>query len=151
MKKFLFLILAIASVCAILVSCDDDILAQAEEALVEFDYDVEELEEVVTVDFYIISGEKSSAEANHTVNTRLSENFKRDYNTSVQMHYITESQYRETVLNDHQTVTEGKVSVVLVNSEELYNELRAIYIHAPIITYILISCKWVLRFFMNKL
>ncbi len=124
MKKLLCLILSVASVCALLVSCDDDILSQADDALVEFNYDVIAEEEFATVDFYIIGGEGSSVEANHTVSTRLNENFKSDYNTGVQMHYITAEEYESTVLDAHTTVTPGKVSVVLVNSVDLYNRLK---------------------------
>lgn len=124
MKKLLCLILSLASVCTLLVSCDDDILAQADDALVEFDYDVIAEEEFATVDFYIIGGEESSVEANHTVSTRLNENFKSDYNTGVQMHYLTAEEYDAAVLNAHSEVTPGKVSIVLVNSLDLYNTLK---------------------------
>ncbi|MBR2465788.1 MAG: hypothetical protein IKB38_02515 [Clostridia bacterium] len=124
MKKLLCLILSVASVCALLVSCDDDILSQADDALVEFNYDVIAEEEFVTVDFYIIGGEESSVEANHTVSTRLNENFKSEYNTGVQMHYISAEEYKSTVLDAHAEVTPGKVSVVLVNSQDLYNSLK---------------------------
>lgn len=129
MKRILCLILAIASMCMLLVSCNDDILSQAEKALNDFDLELPEKEEIITVDFYIIGGDESVNAANLTVANKLNDKFKTDYNTAVDMHYVSANEYRNTVINALRTekasgTDEKRVSVVLVNSEELYSSLK---------------------------
>ncbi len=137
MKKLVCLILAIASMCLVLVSCNEDILAQTEEALVENQYAIPEKEAVVTVDFYIITDDENpNSQANLTVSREVDDMFKDTYNTSVVMHYICADEYADTVKTTLSAQKEqgiqNKISVVLINSLELYNELMDMEVLADV-------------------
>ena len=122
MKKFLCLILAIVTMCGVLVSCNDNILTQAEDAVKDFNLPIPEKEPLREIDFYIIT--ESDSDANRTVASQLKDKFTTSYNTVVNMHYIPEEKYHETVLAENSTLTAGKASVILVDSEDFYNELK---------------------------
>ncbi len=125
MKKILCLLIAIASMCLFFVSCNEDILKETEDALVNNKYDIPEKEKTEKVDFYIISGNTSDPAANRTVQNKLNDMFKTNHNTEIQMHYISAAEYAATVKADLSAPeAKDKAFVVLVNSEELYDDLK---------------------------
>ncbi len=125
MKKFLCLLIAIASMCLLLVSCNEDILAEIEDVIKDNKYDIPETEAVKTVEFYIVSGEGTANAATRTVSTKLNDMFSANYNTKINMHYITADEYENTVKTDLTAAgASDKAFVVLVNSEELYDDLK---------------------------
>ncbi len=125
MKKFLCLILVIIMAVGALVSCEDNLVDEAN-TLIQQNLDKMPAEaSKVALDFYIISGEDSSDYANQTVANKIKDEFEALYNTTVTMHFISADEYDEELLAAHAERKAGKISIALVNSKELYDELLA--------------------------
>lgn len=122
MKRLMCLVLALIMTLGTLVACEDNIIDDANKALDDFDYEPAVVEQIA-LDFYIISGEGSMENANLTVKNKIRDEFKELYNTTVEVHFVPAEDYAETVLAAHTKREPGKISIALVNSEELYNEL----------------------------
>ena len=131
MKKILCLILCVVMMLGVLVSCEDDLIKEADDLMAE-NSDKKPVEDVkVELDFYIISGEGSIDYANKTVANKIRDEFETLYNTTVTMHFVTAEEYEKTLLDAHpakgteegQADYTGKISIALVNNAELYDEL----------------------------
>ena len=123
MKRFLCLLLAIVMTLGVLVSCEDNLIDEANTLLGEnLDKKPAEIEKV-DLDFYIIEGEGSEPDAQRAVANKIKDEFEDRYHTVVKMHFVPAAQYYDTVVNAHKTREAGKISIALVNSEALYNDL----------------------------
>lgn len=123
MKRFLCLLLAIVMTLGVLVSCEDNLIDEAN-TLLEENSDKKPPEvQKVDLDFYIIEGAGSEPDAQRAVANKIKDEFEDRYNTRVTTHFISADQYYDTVVNAHKTREAGKISVALVNSEALYNDL----------------------------
>ena len=122
MKKIICLALCIVMLCFMLVSCDEDVITGAKEELDELGYKetvVEELE----LDFYIIVGEKTTENAMVTVEFLINQYLLDKFKTTLDIHYLTEAEYADTVKADMAMDAKDRADIVLVNSEELFDTL----------------------------
>lgn len=123
MKKFLCLFLVIIMAFGALVSCEDNLIDEAN-TLIQQNLDKKPAEaSKVALDFYIISGEGSVDYANQTVANKIKDEFEVLYNTTVTMHFISADKYEEELLAAHPAREAGKISIALVNNKDLYDEL----------------------------
>ncbi len=133
--------------CLTLVSCEDDIGAQAEEAIKDFDHELPQKESDVTVHFYII-GDKydeqhpdgSHESAHNTIGSAFDAAVKARYNTNVKLHYINHDEYEQTVKQDLEKYKAGEsdknVFLLLINSVSLYEEIKSMDVLANLGTFI---------------
>jgi len=77
----------------------------------------------ITLDFHIIVGEGTSDLAIDSVGRMLSQYTETKYKTSLNIHYISEADYKAQLLADIDKTDEDKADIVLINSAELMNEL----------------------------
>lgn len=102
MKKLLLLTLCVIMSLFALVSCDEDILTEAKD---QFDIIFGNYTPVViedaALDLYIITDEATQDNAITTVNDKINQYLgdrkNKKFNSKIEIHYYTESQYREAV------------------------------------------------------
>lgn len=125
MKKIICLIMCLILACFSLVSCVQDTKSEAEKELEDFlndpDYKPVIVEEM-TFDFYIVTGEQTSANAILTVESRINA-FLRPYKTTLRMHYLTMDEYESTVINDVKKTDDNRADIFLITSESMFNTL----------------------------
>ncbi len=138
MKKLLILALAIVMACTSLVSCDKAIGEELEDYLNTFVFP--EVRKEVELDLYIITEAatlEDGAPATKTVNQAINKYTETEYMTKLNIHYITEAEYKQNVLDAvKETSADKKADIVLVNSKELYDELMAGGYLAPLDSYL---------------
>ncbi len=138
MKKLLLLALAIVMACTALVGCDKAIGEELEEYLNTFKFP--EVRKEVELDLYIITDAatlENGAPATKTVNQAINKYTETEYMTKLNIHYITEVEYKQSVLNAvKETDADKKADIILVNSKELYDELMAGGYLAPLDSYL---------------
>ena len=128
MKRILCLILAVMMTFGVLVSCEDNLVEEADVLLGENADKKPVVLEKVVLDFYIISGEGSSDYANQHVANKIKAEFEELYNTTVNMHYVpagtTDEEYKAMLLEAHPERKAGQISIALVNNADLYKTLE---------------------------
>ena len=119
MKKILCAILCITLAMFALVGCAEDVIG---EFLEEYDYVPQEVEPL-TLNFYIIGGEGSSKNAQDTVNQRIATYTQDKYFTTVNVIYVSESNYKETIAEKTAEGAENRADIILINSKEMFDTL----------------------------
>ena len=117
MKKILSMLLCLVLAMTMLASCDDEVIGDY-----EYDY-VPEYVPAITLDLYIVVGDGTSDLAIDSVGRMLSQYTETKYKTSLNLHYIAESEYKTKLLEGIGKDGEDKADIVLVNSTELMYEL----------------------------
>lgn len=119
MKKILCAILCVTLAMFALVGCAEDVIGQF---LEEYDYVPEEIEPL-TLNLYIIGGEGSSKNAQDTVNQRIATYTQDKYFTTLNVIYVSESNYKETIAAKTAAGAENRADIVLINSKEMMDTL----------------------------
>lgn len=122
MKKFICLAICALLLCFLLVSCDEDVVTGAQTELDKLGYQETVIDDL-ELDFYIIVGEKTTDNAMVTVEFLINQYLKEKFNTTLDIHYLTEAEYAATVTNDLALSGEDKADIVLINSVELFDSL----------------------------
>ena len=123
MKKLLSLMLCIVFVCLSLVSCADDVIG---EYLPNYKNNNVTDDQIEKLNLYIITGDNTSEEAKITVPQNINAYIKELYNISLNIKYYTISEYNAAVTSAIANTNEAeRPDIILINSESLYNELRA--------------------------
>lgn len=127
MKRLICLFLCIILACFTLVGCSEDAADGAQKELDEIlndpNYKPDVVEEM-TFDFYIVTGKETSDNAKKTVTARINSILKK-YSTTLDIHYITKTEYEKTVKNDLGLIGDEKADIVLITSESMFDSLYA--------------------------
>lgn len=127
MKKLLSLLFMLAMCVTVLASCGDEPIGSW---LENFPKDPPP-EPALTLNMYIITGDNTTADAKVSVSTRIAGYTKAEYNTTLNVHYVTASEYESTVKNaidnGGKTDSAGNVipqaHIILISSEAMINGL----------------------------
>lgn len=123
MKKLLSLMLCIVFVCLSLVSCAEDIIGDYLPNYKNNNVTDDQLEKL---NLYIITGDNTSEEAKITVPQNINAYIKESYNIFLNIKYYTLSEYNAAVSSAIANTNETeRPDIILINSESMYNELRA--------------------------
>ena len=119
MKKLLSLMLCIVFVCLALVSCGEDVIG---EYLENYNTDTVTDDQIETLNFYIITGDSTTAEASGTVEKNINNYLKEKYAIELNIEYCTEAEYAEKLSAGMAETTEAaRPDIILINSYDLYN------------------------------
>ena len=118
MKRFILLVLCLALSVTMLVACDGGEIGDY-----EYPGYVPTNVPLITLDLYVIVGEGTQDLAIDSVERMLSQYTENKFKTKLDLHYISETEYKETLLADIGATGDDKADIVLVNSAELMNEL----------------------------
>ena len=118
MKRFILLILCLALSLTMLVACDGGEIGDY-----EYPGYVPTNVPLITLDLYVIVGEGTQDLAIDSVERMLSQYTENKFKTKLDLHYISETEYKETLLADISATGDDKADIVLVNSAEFMNEL----------------------------
>lgn len=118
MKKILLLLLCVAFCATMLASCGDGEIG-------DFEYPGYVPEDIpnITLDFHIIVGEGTGEIALDSVARMLSQYTETKFKTKLNVHYILESEYEETLKADIKKSGDAKADIVLINSPKLMDDL----------------------------
>ena len=130
MKKLLSLLLCIVLVCLALVGCKEDVIG---EYLPNYQTGSVTDDQIEKLNFYIITGEGTSAEAMITVPQNINTYLKEKYHIELNIHYLTEfatetqvKSYADTVYEDmNTTVEQDRPDVILINGADMFDKLYA--------------------------
>ena len=118
MKKLLSLLLCIILVSFSLVSCGQDIIG---EYLSHYNTDTTTDDQIEKLNFYIITGSGTSAEAKITVPQNINTYLKEKYEIELNIKYYTEEEYAAALGTAMQTANEAeRPDIILINSYDLY-------------------------------
>ena len=122
MKKLLSLILCIVLVCATLVSCTQDEIG----AFLENYKDKKTQDTAIEkLNFYIITGDETSEEAKTTVPQNINAYIKEKYNIELNIHYFTEAEYQQQLMNAMNTDNEtNRPDIILINGADMFDSLK---------------------------
>ena len=120
MKKIFLLILCVVLCATMLASCGD-----AEIGDFQYSDYVPNETPAIELDFYIIVGEGTGDLAIDSVGRMLSQYTENNFNTTLNVHYIEESKYEETLMAGVSASGDAKADIVLINSPELKDKLLA--------------------------
>ena len=121
MKKLLSLILCIVFVCLALVSCAEDVIG---EYLPNYNTGSVNDDEIEKLNFYIITGDGTSADAKITVPQNINSYIKEKYKIMLNVVYCTEADYYSTLTEAmNKTDEASRPDVILINSKSLFDEL----------------------------
>ncbi len=134
MKKYIAFLLCIVMCCLLLVACADPKIGEDLEDY-KTKYDTKE-RELVTLNLYIIGGEGTIDDpstpniredaAGNTVSDNLSAYFTTKFKTAINIKYIAESEYANTVLNAVNANDSTRADIVLVTGYDMFNTLKNI-------------------------
>ncbi len=122
MKKIICMAICALLLCFLLVSCDEDVVTGAQNELDKLGFQETVIEDV-ELDFYIIVGESTTENAMVTVEFLINQYLEEKFNTTLDIHYLTEAEYADTVTNDLALEGEDKADIVLINSVGLFDTL----------------------------
>ena len=120
MKKIFCLLLCLVLVCTVLVSCGPDEIG---DYIVNYPEKSEEIENV-TLNLYIIAEEGTTANAKTTVQRMINQYTESEYHTTLNIHYLSSTEYNDAVVSAAADNGENGANIVLINSASLYNNLR---------------------------
>lgn len=119
MKKIWSLILCLVLVCTALVGCADDPIGGYIENYPEITEKVERLD----LNLYIVTGDATSENAKTSVATRIAGHTKADYNTVLNVKYVTAANYEKTVADAIAAGGKDIPHIVLITSEAMFSSL----------------------------
>lgn len=123
MKKLLSLMLCIVFVCCTLVGCGQDIIG---EYLENYNTNKVTDDKIEKLNFYIITGDETSAEAKITVPQNINAYLKEKYEIELNIVYCTAAEYNATLTAAMNKTNEAeRPDIVLINSKELFADLHA--------------------------
>ncbi len=120
MKKIICLVLCIIFVSTALVGCaDDEIGADLDKYK---DLYQEKVVEEMEFDLYIIVGDGTTDNAINTVELMINQHLEK-FKTTLDIHYTPIDEYYDTVVDAAALEGDDRADIVLINSEELFNDL----------------------------
>lgn len=123
MKKLLSLMLCIVFVCLALVGCKQDVIG---EYLPNYTTGSVTDDQIEKLNFYIITGDNTSADAKITVPQNINTYLKEKYQIELNINYFTEAEYESKLYAALNTNVEAeRPDIVLINSEGMFNQLLA--------------------------
>ena len=115
MKKILSLILCLALVGAMLISCGGDF--EPGTYLPNYDYKPEVIEDL-TLELYLITEAETTENAKTTVNQMVNQYLDtKQLHTTVNIHFYTEAEYEENAKN---AVNNNRANIVLITSPSIF-------------------------------
>ena len=121
MKKLLSLMLCIVFVCCTLVGCGQDIIGEYLE-----NYNTNQItdDKIEKLNFYIITGDETSAEAKITVPQNINAYLKEKYEIELNIVYCTAAEYETTLTGAMNKTNEAeRPDIILINSKDMFMEL----------------------------
>lgn len=121
MKKLLSLMLCIVFVCCTLVGCGQDIIGEYLE-----NYNTNQVtdDKIEKLNFYIITGDNTSAEAKITVPQNINAYLKEKYEIELNIVYCTASEYESTLTAAMNKTNEAeRPDIILINTKDMFMDL----------------------------
>ena len=122
MKKLLSLMLCIVFVCLTLVGCGQDIIGEYLE-----NYNTNQItdDKIEKLNFYIITGDETSAEAKITVPQNINAYLKEKYEVELNIVYCTAAEYETTLTTAMNNTNEAdRPDIILINSSDMFADLH---------------------------
>ena len=119
MKKIWSLLLCLVLVCTMLVGCGDEPIGSYIENYPETVEKIERLD----LNLYIITGDATSENAKTSVATRIVGHTKTDYNTVLNVKYVSAADYETTVSNAIAAGGKDAPHIILITGEAMFNSL----------------------------
>lgn len=119
MKKIWSLILCLVLVCTVLVGCDDQPIGGYIENYPETTEKIERLD----LNLYIVTGDATCENAKTSVATRIAGHTKTDYNTVLNVKYVSAADYETTVANAIAAGGKDVPHIILITGEAMFNSL----------------------------
>ncbi len=136
MKKLLLLVLSIVISCSALVSCEREIGADLDE-YINKGFGDQKVREEVELDLYIITEDTTDQVATKTVNQAIDKYTTDKYKVRLDIHYFTESEYRDKVTEGVETLNPSeRADIVLINDKSLFSEFMNGGYLAPLDSYL---------------
>ena len=131
-KRILATLFCVLMVSTVLVGCEEDSAQFWLDKYKEMGKGQPEVIETVDIDFYIIKGEKMSADTNitKTVQDKINQLLFNEYHTNINIHYMTANEYADKIdaianAEDDDTTAENEAisGIVLIDSAETMEKL----------------------------
>lgn len=122
MKKLLSLMLCIVFVCLTLVGCGQDVIGEYLE-----NYNTNQVtdDKIEKLNFYIITGDETSAEAKITVPQNINAYLKEKYEIELNIVYCTAAEYETTLTAAMNKTNEAeRPDIILINNKDTFAALN---------------------------
>lgn len=121
MKKIVSIILCVVMCLLALASCAEKPIGSYRD---QYNYEEEVVEEI-TLNLYIICDDSTADNAKTTIGREVKEYTKSKFNTLLNVHYVSESEYAATVAEKTKANATDMANIVLINSKQLMDSLVA--------------------------
>ena len=148
MKKFLVLLLCAVMCTMSLVSCGKDVIGEYlenYEGLLNRN-DRKKME----LDFYIIVGEGTDPNSIVTVERMINSHLSDTLQTTLDIHFVLEEEYMQTVLADSAKTGDDRADIVLIAGEDMFNTMMDSHLLANITEYLKTDAYGTLNTRINK-
>lgn len=132
MKRFICLVLSIVFCAITLVGCMNDEIGEDLDKYKE-KYHPEVVEEL-ELDFYIVVGEGTTANAISTVGLMVNQHLEK-FKTKLDIHYLSADEYAEKMTSDLALEGDDRADIVLITSKDMFDELYSEHAIANITEY----------------
>lgn len=122
MKKVFSIFLCAVLVCLTLVGCGEDPVG---DYLPNYDGYQKQDKPNLSLNLYIVVGEGTTTNAMTTVSQRIAQETEDDYKTKVNVFYVPEAEYAQTITAKVADEAENRADIVLINSKSLMDSLCA--------------------------
>lgn len=124
MKRIISLILCLLMTCLFITGCSDSTLDDFKNDLGKYD-DLELPSErtAMELDFYIICDESTTESSKSTVESYINSHLSDLYNTTLDIHYLTQDEYQAKVEADAEKTGEDRADIVLVAGKSMFDSL----------------------------
>ncbi len=119
MKRLLCILLCLVMTVFCLASCGEDVIGEFLENYPKVDNSVEEL----TLNICIIAGEGTTTIAMDTVEQKLTQYAKEDFNTILNISYISEAEYKDAIDSATAQDSKPRADIILINSTDMITSL----------------------------
>ena len=105
--------------CSLLVSCAD---SEIGDYLKNYPEETETVGKL-SLNMYVITGDSTAENAKTTVKRMISQHTVADYNTELNVYYVSEADYEATVMTEINNGGADAPHIILINSESMLNSL----------------------------
>ncbi|MBR2931019.1 MAG: hypothetical protein IKC32_07300 [Clostridia bacterium] len=135
MRKILSLLLLVAMCCILMVSCADAIIGADLPGYLE--KNPPKVRESVTLDFYIVTDEATTAAAITTVVREINTYLNAQFKTTLDIHFITPDTYVSETMSAVSAEGDDRADIVHVAGKGMFDQLYAADALVPLNTYFL--------------
>ena len=122
MKRIISLILCLLMTCIFITGCSDSTLDDFKNDLSKYDnLELPSDREAMELDFYIICDESTTESSKSTVESYINSHLSDLYNTTLDIHYLSEAEYQAKVEEDAEKTGDDRADIVLIAGKSMFD------------------------------